>query len=111
MSFIDVLDDPRKNINTKYNFLDIIFWAICAVIFRRRLHGMEGIKMCGVFLHSHRLTLYVIVVPILTIEHISESSHILKVQKVYFLHPCDFDENSAINGFFKCKNRCHNHGA
>ncbi|CEE92842.1 hypothetical protein XNA1_3140006 [Xenorhabdus nematophila str. Anatoliense] len=32
MSFIDVLDEPSKNINIKYNFLDIIFLVICTVL-------------------------------------------------------------------------------
>ncbi|PNM27253.1 hypothetical protein A6J66_000830 [Yersinia enterocolitica] len=35
MCFIDhfsTLDDPRRNINVKYDFLDIIFLTVCAVV-------------------------------------------------------------------------------
>ncbi len=40
MCFIDhfsALDDPRKDINIKYDFLDIVFLTVCAVA-----SGAEG---------------------------------------------------------------------
>lgn len=42
MCFIDhfsALDDPRKDINIRYDFLDIVFLTVCAVV-----SGAEGWK-------------------------------------------------------------------
>ncbi|EJH8886288.1 ISAs1 family transposase [Salmonella enterica] len=48
MCFIDhfsALDDPRKNINIRYDFLDIVFLTVCAVV--SGAEGWKDIKQFG----------------------------------------------------------------
>ena len=48
MCFIDhfsALDDPRKDINIKYDFLDIVFLTVCAVV--SGAEGWKDIKQFG----------------------------------------------------------------
>ncbi|ELE9456954.1 transposase family protein [Salmonella enterica] len=48
MCFIDhfsALDDPRKDINIRYDFLDIVFLTVCAVV--SGAEGWKDIKQFG----------------------------------------------------------------
>ncbi|WP_373569557.1 transposase family protein [Enterobacter bugandensis] len=48
MCFIDhfsVLDEPRKDINIRYGFLDIVFLTVCAVV--SGAEGWKDIKQFG----------------------------------------------------------------